>query len=220
MSGAREEILARIRAGLGKSGASEPGAAAAALAALPRAYSIVGSLAAQARAELFIERLRDYGVEVLAVPAPAVAEAVASRLTARKARRVAYPRGFPSVWLPPRFDFSEGDSLMPAELDRLDGVVTGCTLAIAETGTLVLQTAPAQGPRRLSLIPDYHLCVVESCRLVQTVPEAMEQLALAAKLPTTFISGPSATSDIEMTRVRGVHGPRTLDVIFVTLETR
>jgi L-lactate dehydrogenase complex protein LldG len=216
MNTAREEILARIRAGLGRTQPSEPGACTA-LASLPRAYSTSGNLSALERAELFIERLRDYEVEVLTVSGSAIAAAVASRLTAhsspRSTRRIAYPSGFPAAWLSREFEFLEGDALSPEELDRLDGVITACTLAIAETGTLVLQTAPAQGPRRLSLIPEYHLCVVEISQLVQTVPEALEQLAHATALPTTFISGPSATSDIEMTRVRGVHGPRTLEVI-------
>jgi L-lactate dehydrogenase complex protein LldG len=216
MSTAREEILARIRTGLRRTSLPEQGASAAALAALPRAYRLLGNLPRHLREELFIERLRDYGVEVVIVPVAVVAETVASRLAARSARRVAFPSGFPAAWLPSGLGFLQGDSLPPEELDRLDGVLTGCTLAIAETGTLVLQTAPAQGPRRMSLIPDYHLCVVRAPQLVQTVPEALEKLALTPTLPTTFISGPSATSDIEMTRVRGVHGPRTMEVILAT----
>lgn len=216
MNAARDEILAQLRAGFGRTESSEPANVAAALAAVPRAYRTCGDLPPHARTELFIERLRDYGVEVVTTSASAIAEAVRSRLAARSAGRIVFPAGVPAAWLPGDFDFIEGDSLAPAELDRLDGVLTGCTVAIAETGTLVLQTGPAQGPRRLSLIPDYHLCVVQAARLVQTVPEALQELALAPALPTTLISGPSATSDIEMTRVRGVHGPRTLEVILAT----
>jgi L-lactate dehydrogenase complex protein LldG len=93
--------------------------------------------------------------------------------------------------------------------------LTGCTVAIAETGTIVLQNAPAQGPRILSLVPDYHLCVVFAEQVVATVPEAFEWLRGSSHLPTTFVSGPSATADIEMTRIKGVHGPRFLDVLIV-----
>jgi L-lactate dehydrogenase complex protein LldG len=102
-----------------------------------------------------------------------------------------------------------------AELNAVDGVVTESTLAIAETGTIVLQNAAGQGRRAVSLVPDYHLCLVDVASVVETVPEAMDKLAATAALATTFISGPSATADIEMTRIKGVHGPRFLDVILV-----
>jgi L-lactate dehydrogenase complex protein LldG len=213
MTPARELILTRIRTGLRRPGSSDPDALAAGLTALPRGYRTRANLSARLREELFIERLRDYGVEVVTAPASSVAGAAAERLAARQARRAVFPAGFPAAWLPGEFNMLEGDSLPAEELDRVDAVLTGCTVAIAETGTIVLQTGPAQGPRRLSLIPDYHLCIVQASQLVQTVPEALEKLDPTATLPTTFISGPSATSDIEMTRVRGVHGPRTLEVI-------
>ena len=96
-----------------------------------------------------------------------------------------------------------------------DGVITGATLAIAETGTVVLQSVAGQGRRAVTLVPDYHLCVVRVGDVVETVPEAMERLQATAELATTFVSGPSATADIEMTRIKGVHGPRFLDVILV-----
>jgi L-lactate dehydrogenase complex protein LldG len=107
------------------------------------------------------------------------------------------------------------DGLSAGELNGVDGVVTESTLGIAETGTIVLQTEPGQGRRAISLVPDYHLCVVDTRYVVETVPEAMDKLAATAGLATTFISGPSATADIEMTRIKGVHGPRFLDVILV-----
>jgi L-lactate dehydrogenase complex protein LldG len=103
-------------------------------------------------------------------------------------------------------------------LDALDGALTGCALAIAETGTIVLDAGPHQGGRALSLVPDYHLCVVGEEQIVGGVPEAMAQIAVTIRRllrPVTFISGPSATSDIELSRVEGVHGPRTLDVLVV-----
>ena len=104
-------------------------------------------------------------------------------------------------------------------LDAVDGALTGCALAIAETGTIVLDGGPRQGARALSLVPDYHLCIVEEAQVVGTVPEAMVLVAASVRRmlrPVTFISGPSATSDIELSRVEGVHGPRTLDVLVVS----
>ncbi len=110
---------------------------------------------------------------------------------------------------------TEADALSNVELDKFDGLISGCTVAIALTGTIVLQNVPGQGPRKLSLIPDYHLCVVFAEQIVETVPEAFDKLAATATLPTTLISGPSATADIEMTRIKGVHGPRFLEVLIV-----
>jgi L-lactate dehydrogenase complex protein LldG len=100
-------------------------------------------------------------------------------------------------------------------LDAFDGVMTGSAVAVAETGTVVLQNVAAQGRRAVTLVPDYHLCLVRVEDVVETVPEAMERLRETAELATTFISGPSATADIEMTRIKGVHGPRYLDVLLI-----
>ncbi len=125
------------------------------------------------------------------------------------------PAGFPEGWLPDGFAYRRDEELAAAELDACSGVVTTCTLGIAETGTIVLQSVPGQGRRALSLVPDYHLCVVQAELVLATVPEAMAALRATASLPTTFISGPSATADIEMTRIKGVHGPRFLDAILV-----
>jgi L-lactate dehydrogenase complex protein LldG len=107
--------------------------------------------------------------------------------------------------------------LSPRDLDGLDGVLTGSALAIAETGTIVLDGGPRSGRRAVTLVPDYHLCVVEAARVFPSVPDAIAALAEAAEdgRPITFVSGPSATSDIELERVEGVHGPRTLDVLVV-----
>lgn len=101
------------------------------------------------------------------------------------------------------------------ELDGFEGVVTASTVAVAETGTIVLQNVPGQGRRAPTLVPDYHLCVVRAADVVETVSEAIARLQATAALATTFLSGPSATADIEMTRIKGVHGPRFLDVILV-----
>jgi L-lactate dehydrogenase complex protein LldG len=125
------------------------------------------------------------------------------------------PIGIPASWLPQGFLFDEVLDEDAHRLDRSEGVMTGCTAAIAETGSIVLQNAAGQGARILSLVPDYHLCVVLSGQIVSQVPEAFDRLSPSSSLPTTFISGPSATADIEMTRIKGVHGPRFLDVLIV-----
>ena len=122
-----------------------------------------------------------------------------------------------SEWRPEDVELSADTGLSATELDALDGALTGCALAIAETGTIVLDGGTTQGRRALSLVPDYHLCVVEADAIVATVPEAVHELEPAVKQgrPLTFVSGPSATSDIELNRVEGVHGPRTLHVVVV-----
>jgi L-lactate dehydrogenase complex protein LldG len=107
------------------------------------------------------------------------------------------------------------ECMTPAELDQVDGVITGSTVAIAETGTVVLQNVPGQGRRAATLVPDYHLCLVSADDVVETAPEAIARIHATATLSTTFVSGPSATADIEMTRIKGVHGPRFLDVILI-----
>ncbi len=136
-------------------------------------------------------------------------------LTARGADRLLVPAGSPEALLPEGFTYVRDEELSPALLDECSGVITTCTLAIAETGTIVLQNAPGQGRRAASLVPDYHLCLIEAERVVATVPEAIRALQRTSTLPTTLISGPSATADIEMTRIKGVHGPRFLDVILI-----
>jgi L-lactate dehydrogenase complex protein LldG len=145
----------------------------------------------------------------------AISNTIREILTAREKKSFVIPAGIPSDWLPQGFAFEEATNFDAYQLDRAEGVITGCTVAIAETGSIVLQNAAAQGPRILSLVPDYHLCVVFTDQVVATVPEAFDRLRATSTLPTTFISGPSATADIEMTRIKGVHGPRFLDVLLV-----
>jgi L-lactate dehydrogenase complex protein LldG len=150
-----------------------------------------------------------------------IATTVARMMSERGVQRVVVPAGLKTEWLPSGFEFvfdrrdgdSEDDGLTAVELDAMDGVMTGATVAIAETGTVVLQNTAGEGCRAVTLVPDYHLCVVQVKDVVETVPEAMERLKATATLATTFVSGPSATADIEMTRIKGVHGPRFLDVI-------
>jgi L-lactate dehydrogenase complex protein LldG len=136
-------------------------------------------------------------------------------LDARRASRVVVPAGVPDAWLgeAPVARVADEPPLSHQDLDRLDGVITGCAVAIAETGTIVLDAGPGQGRRALSLLPDLHVCVVLAGQVVGSVPEALARLVPTR--PQTWISGPSATSDIELQRVEGVHGPRVLDVILV-----
>jgi L-lactate dehydrogenase complex protein LldG len=195
---ARDEVLARVRAATG--GAHPP-------AAVAREYRRAGTLDRDALVELFCARVGEYRAEVRVVEdvGAAVAELCAGR-------RIAVPPGLPEPWRPDGAIVDGG--LGPHELDGLDGVVTGCTVAIAETGTIVLTAAPHEGRRALTLVPDLHICVVEDARIVELVPEAIERLAGHwATRPITLVSGPSATSDIELNRVEGVHGPRTLVVL-------
>ena len=208
---AREELLARVRAALADGGAPVP---------VARDYRTAGQppeLAGEALLELLVERLVDYRALVRRSTTAMVAATVVAALTERGARRVVVPEGL----LPRSFDrlepgielVADSPPLGATELDRVDGVLTGCAVAIAETGTIVLDAGPGQGRRALSLVPDYHLVVVTAAQVVHTVPQAVARLDPTR--PLTWISGPSATSDIELDRVEGVHGPRTLNVVLV-----
>ena len=202
--GARAEILARIRTALS--------VGAGALAGIPRGYLTSTGMAPAALIELLTERLHDYGTSVRRCPADGVAQAVREALTERGARRIVLPPGLILDGAgPDGVEFLADDGLSPDALDATDGVITTAALAIAETGTIVLDGGPGQGRRALSLVPDYHLCILHASQIVGIVPQALERLEPGR--PCTWISGPSATSDIELDRVQGVHGPRTLEVI-------
>jgi len=220
---AREEVLARIRAALDGSapdgsapGGTAPASAAAAADTVPRGYRTQGELDVSVLLDLLAERLRDYGCTVRRAAPSEVMTAVAEAVGQRGARRVVVPAGLDLAGLPAGVDAIAGDGLSPAALDAVDGVITGAAVAIAETGTIVLDGSPGQGRRALSLVPDYHVCIVRAKQVVALVPEALARLDPAR--PLTWISGPSATSDIELDRVQGVHGPRTLEVILVSPE--
>lgn len=222
----RELILARIRDALAGGtlrapGGENAGAVAATVPVFTRAYRVSGTLQPQARIELLCERIGDYRAEVRRVANAELPAAIAQALSGAGAARVCVPAGLPSPWRPAGVELVEDESLGFDQLDALDGVITGCTVAIAETGTIVLSGGPAEGRRAISLIPDLHVCVVAEDQVVETVPEAMAQLGelvRAERRPLTFISGPSATSDIELNRVEGVHGPRRLIVLVVPKE--
>ena len=207
---AREEVLARIRAALGDDAS---GGTAPARDAVPRGYRTRGELDLTVLLDLLAERLRDYGCTVRRATPGEVMTAVAEAVGQRGARRVVVPPGLDLTGLPAGVDAIADDGLSPAALDTVDGVITGAAVAIAETGTIVLDGAPDQGRRALSLVPDYHVCIVRAEQVVALVPEALARLDPGR--PLTWISGPSATSDIELDRVQGVHGPRTLEVILV-----
>jgi L-lactate dehydrogenase complex protein LldG len=213
----REEVLQRIRTAIG-SPSSDAAAIDAEWEAVPRNYKQTASHEREAILELLEDRLRDYDAAVVRAKAGEVGREIARVLAERGKRRVVVPAGLAEALgepLPVGFEFVVDQGFTPAELDGFEGVVTASTAAIAETGTIVLQNVPGQGRRAPTLVPDYHLCVVRAADVVETVPEAIARLRTTAVLATTLISGPSATADIEMTRIKGVHGPRFLDVILV-----
>ncbi|SDK62673.1 L-lactate dehydrogenase complex protein LldG [Lentzea albidocapillata subsp. violacea] len=191
MASAREEILQRIR------DAKVPPARP-----VVRGYDRTGP----GGVELFAERVADYRAIVHTVTS------VPDALKALAGKRIVAPQGVPHEWLIDGVTWLR-EPLSIEELDRADGVLTGCAVAIADTGTIVLDGGEAQGRRALTLLPDYHLCVVRVDQIAASVPEALQRLEPTR--PLTFISGPSATSDIELNRVEGVHGPRTLEVLIV-----
>jgi L-lactate dehydrogenase complex protein LldG len=201
---ARSEMLAKVRAALADRPVTPD---------VPRDYDRGRELGD--RPALLAERIADYRATVSRIGAPALAAAIGERLAERGALVVAAPADLPAQWRVPGVDWRlDNPPLTVDELDACDGVVTGCAVAIAETGTIVLDAGAAQGRRALTLVPDYHLCVVREDQIAGTVPEALA--GLDPVRPLTFVSGPSATSDIELDRVEGVHGPRTLDVLLVS----
>lgn len=168
--------------------------------------------------DLLAERLTDYGARVERTARPNV-RVVAARICAELVlHRLVVPAGLPEEWRPQGVELVDDgdDGLDPGRLDALDGVLSGCAVAIAETGTIVLDGGPRSGRRAITLVPDHHICVVEAEQVVMLVPEAfarLEQAVIDRRAPVTLVSGPSATSDIELSRVEGVHGPRTLVVV-------
>ena len=176
-----------------------------------RTFRRSGERDAERRTELFCERVGEYRADVQRLDAAGVAAAVASICDAHGIRSLGIPPELPASWRPDGIELVEDHGLGPRELDRLGGALTGCTVAVAETGTLVLTAGLAEGRRALTLVPDLHVCVVGEAQIVELLPEALARID--RERPITFVSGPSATSDIELSRVEGVHGPRTLHVL-------
>ena len=174
----------------------------------------------------FAERAAEYEATIHRVTETDLPGAIAQALERRGVRRLVIPPGLPQEWVPENVETLRDAArprLTKEELDESDGVLTGCALGIAQTGTIVLDTGEGQGRRALTLLPDYHLCVVREDQIVGLVPEAfarLEETVKAEGRAITFISGPSATSDIELNRVEGVHGPRTLEVLIVDSQDR
>jgi L-lactate dehydrogenase complex protein LldG len=193
---ARDEILAGVRRALAAADRSE--------VTVPRGYRDT----APADVDLFVERVADYRAEVVRCDEADVEARLAEALPPHS--QVVVPEGLP--WDVPGAVVDAGP-MTAADLDQLDAVVTTATVGIASTGTIVLSHGPGEGRRALTLVPDMHVCVVRADQVVADVPDAVALLDPAR--PTTWISGPSATSDIELDRVEGVHGPRTLHVIVV-----
>ncbi|MEV0095786.1 LUD domain-containing protein [Streptomyces sp. NPDC050738] len=171
----------------------------------------------QTLTDLLAHHLTDYRAHVHHTHHAGLPDLIARLLTAHGSHTVLIPPGLPAAWLEEANtqQIPDSSTSSPADLDTVDSAVTGCALAIAETGTIVLDGGPDQGRRRITLIPDHHICIVHTPdQIVASLPHALPRLDPTR--PQTWISGPSATSDIELDRVEGVHGPRTLDVILVT----
>lgn len=209
----RDVVLARVRRALADVPRGEgPGGSPVA-----RDYHRVhGSRTRAQNVDLLAENLADYRAVVHRSDAEGLPRLIGRLLSERGARTVLVPPGLDASWTSGSDVTLVEDraSSTPRELDAVDSVLTGCAVAIAETGTLVLDAGPDQGRRRITLVPDHHVCVVRvPGQVVGSVPEALPRLA--PDRPLTWISGPSATSDIELDRVEGVHGPRTLEVILL-----
>jgi L-lactate dehydrogenase complex protein LldG len=207
VSDARTELLARVRGALGE---------AVAPPAVPRAYRGVGVSDGGDAVARFCGRVRDSGAALQRLPAAELEADIAERCRALGVERLAVPADAP--WAVTGVELVPDDPPLAARaLDSLGAALTGCALAIAETGTIVLDGTGTCGRRALTLVPDIHLCVVREGDVVTSLPDAIERLEPAARegRPLTFVSGPSATSDIELERVEGVHGPRTLEVFVV-----
>ncbi|WP_328979610.1 LutC/YkgG family protein [Streptomyces canus] len=205
----RERILGRVRRALADAPSEDT--------PIERAYLREhGNRSIEETAELLAENLADYRAIVHRCTAADLPATLAGMLAARGAKTVLVPPGLERSWLAEADTEQIPDRVesTPHELDRIDSVVTACAVAVAETGTIVLDGGPDQGRRRITLVPDHHICVVRiPDQVVSSVPQALERLDPAR--PLTWISGPSATSDIELDRVEGVHGPRTLEVVLV-----
>ncbi len=212
MATAREEVLALVREALRDVPATERPEDVL-VARGDRASDDSGP---EERVRRFAERVADYRANVRRVAPADLPAAVGDALAARGAQQVIVPPDLPAEWRPAGAELLVDGELANDVLDAADGVLTGCALGIAETGTIVLDGGARQGRRAITLLPDYHLCVVEASQIVGTVPEAIAALDAAARerRPITFV-GPSATSDIELSRVEGVHGPRSLEVLVV-----
>ena len=206
MSGTRELVLERIRSGIAAV-AEEPGAGEA-------RYVKRGSRAHADVVELLVERLREYDAEVTRTTEAELPGAIAQVLRKAGKTRLLAPPELPGAWRVDGVEWLVDDSLTNEEIETADGVVTAAFCAVAESGTIALHHSGTEGRRVLTLVPDWHLCMLREDQVVETLPEYFARCVPAPALATHF-SGPSATADIEMTRIKGVHGPRFLHVVVV-----
>jgi L-lactate dehydrogenase complex protein LldG len=203
-------MLARIRAVLPQASDSPE----ANHAAIARTFRRVGERSAHDRLELFLDRLIDYDTEIVQIESEAeLPEAIAGVLRHANETHVLIAPEFPATWLPEGFEFQPDHALPIPVMEEAEAVLTTCETAVAASGTIFLLHGGAQGRRAITLLPDHHICLVRRDQVVEVLPEALETIDGKTRRPITTISGPSATSDIEMTRIRGVHGPRRLTVI-------
>lgn len=215
MTSAREEILRRVR----RATHDVPKDERPEDVPVERGYRKQDDAPRNEIVERFAERVAEYEATVHRVNECDLPREVAEALERRGVRKLVVPARLPEGWVPEGVETLRDAARSPLsneELDRSDGVLTGCSLGIAQTGTIVLDAGEGQGRRALTLLPDYHLCVVREDQVVGLVPEAfakLEDTVTDEGRAITFISGPSATSDIELNRVEGVHGPRTLEVL-------
>ena len=209
----REIVLGRIHAAL-QGAAAHPDETSEVSQA--SAYQRASELSCAEVRQLFDRRLEEYGARVFHCGEHELAEKIAAVLLQGNRRTIAIPAGTAAQWLDSGIEWMVDEGLSFAQLDAVDGVLTAATAAVAESGSIVLQHGPSEGRRALTLLPDYHLCILFDHQIVATLPECFDRLRATAARPTTFISGPSATADIEMTRIKGVHGPRSLDVVVVS----
>lgn len=185
---------------------------------LPRSYIRSGQLGRRECIALMIERLHEYDAEVVECVPRDLPACVADQLQSSEHRTFAAPPGLPSDWLANGFAWKIDHGLTHAEIESCDGVLTASFAGVADSGTIVLHHSPSEGRRILTLLPDWHLCILRTSQIVETLPEYFARCPLPPTL-ATYISGPSATADIEMTRIKGVHGPRFLHVVVVHDET-
>jgi L-lactate dehydrogenase complex protein LldG len=209
---AREEILSRIGKSTARANEAERERE---WAGIQRSFRRTGTLSLQQRISLLSDRLHDYGAGVHESSREQLRTVISRVLAERGKRTIIVPHAWPEEWMPIGVQAIREKGLSYDALDKSEGIITASTVAISLTGTIGLRGGPFEGRRALSLIPDYHLCLVEADQIVELVPEALERLHTVSAAPLTFISGPSATADIEMMRVQGVHGPRMLDVVIV-----
>jgi L-lactate dehydrogenase complex protein LldG len=182
--------------------------------AIPRGYVRQGALSEDEKMALLIDRLRDYDAAVSETTPQTLSASIREKLASSGRRNFAAPSGLSASWMATEFHWLVDNNLNHEEIEKVEGVVTAANCAIADSGTIVLHHSDAEGRRVLSLLPDWHLCVLFASQVVETMPEYFARVAHPTKL-VTWISGPSATADIEMTRIKGVHGPRHLCVVVV-----